>query len=276
MFNFFNNKDKNILNFIENLNNNQSSESYKIYLKHPEVNSFPLSLHFACYFKNKKIVRELINAGRPINLSDSAGYNALHYLLSMKPHFKDFNSLRKKKEMYVESLLRNSYSQDNLYFDVSDEDIIEIIEMLIDKGIDINKKSNNIINLYFSDNYTLRPLDFAVQNGSLSIIKFLVKAGIETSYWDCHSWQQSEGFTSVLHNMYGPKDSDEEFEIFKFLHQNGALLELTMKDSLLSDEFFLLPQSSIQPEAHYFRWQLSSHFEKSKKIHKYILENSSG
>ena len=261
-------KNKNILNFIDCLNDKESTESYNIFIKHPEVYSYPLTLHFAAYYKHKLVVKELINASRPINLCDTTGYNALHYALCMRPCFEDIKFLKKNENLYTESLLANSHPRDSLEFNIEDDEIIEVIKLLIDAGININKKANNL--------FTYRPLDIAVEHGSLEIIKYLIKSGVKTNYWDCYSWREHSGFDSVLHRlMFDKSYYEDEYEAFKLLHKSGARLELTIKDSFVEGEEFFLPKNPIQPKADYFRKQLLSRFKDSKKIYQYILNNTS-
>jgi len=278
MFKFINNiKNKNILKFIELLNNAENTEAYNYFLKYPEVNSFPLTLHFAAYYKNKSVLEKLVKA-RPINLLDSCNYNALHYALYPEPLFVGMDNFKKNEILYKESLFGNrslaffTYKEKRV-FNIDFEDIIEIVEILTKAGINVNQKAK----LRYSEEIE-RPIDFAVEDDIelfRDILKCLINYGLKLDYWECVGWSASESFKSLLLDLYTyEKDEDKLFEVFTLLHKNGAILELK------KDEYILpIFPDGCEPNPLNFNYQLLRKYNDAKtgnkKIFKYILEHSS-
>lgn len=115
--------------------------------------------------KNYEITKLLLESGADVNNRDKFGFNALHYLLD------DGRAITKRSySPYFEFGI-------NMYKKSTDEDIVKIMELLIEKGIDINcvGKAHGDIGRQIDVN----PLSIALETSNSKIIKKLIECGAD-------------------------------------------------------------------------------------------------
>jgi len=297
MFDFLNfSKKKNILKYIDCFYDEEKAKSYydsdeKLFdLYHnTEVKNFPLALHYACLFKREKFIEKIIDNGN-INQLDSNGYNCLHYL-----SYWDIFSLKYKNTKHRELMVTNGFlwmaeafgGQEKSYDEMNgfwqwgdDKDLINIAKKLIDKGVDINKQS---------DSWRQTPLMTALRCGFWSnpiinsdgndFVRFLISQGAKTDVWSCleGDFESLLFYVNVFQSniIYG----EDRFEIFKFLYEHGAPIELDDElevDNLgtkgfqfnldLLDNYYTLPDEHSLADKEWFE-------KNDKKIVEFILAN---
>jgi len=142
--------------FFEHLQNGEDEKALRLFYDREEVKGYPLSLHYACYFKCLKVTEQILKKRKNlINYLDELNQNPLHYAVN---HFHfDGHTLDSifNKKLLPRQILRG-IERNNLY-DMQhrkekDTNLIKksylkplfkIIDLLVDAGVDLEQASND-------------------------------------------------------------------------------------------------------------------------------------
>ncbi|HSW76082.1 MAG TPA: ankyrin repeat domain-containing protein [Candidatus Saccharimonadales bacterium] len=117
---------------------------------------------------NLKMMQYLISAGADVHIRNKEGETALHYAAGCE-HF-NFKMLL----MMVAGKNRVSNSYVIINEDSYSEDVIEVIQCLVNAGIDINIRNNK----------GMTPLHIASLFGNIEIVKYLISVGADINARD--------------------------------------------------------------------------------------------
>lgn len=143
-------------------------------------------LLLASYYKNCEIVKLLVENGANVNTIDSDGFNTLHYLLN------DDNTICNIVRSYCR-YADKSYNKPSL------KDILTTIDLLVKRGVDVNKLGGIIGDRRIYMN--ISPLAIALETSDELIIEKLIQSGAKKEVVEVNP-----------HVIYGYQDDIEFFK----------------------------------------------------------------
>lgn len=191
-------------------------------------------LNLAVRTKNYEIIKILVENGANVNYLDECGYNALHYLLN-----NGLLSLNNRKSIFfkIGYLPLNNNSTQN---------ICNIIELLNDKGIDVNCKGKYKLGLEAIE-VDVTPLTLAVERIESDVIEKLIACGAKKEVVELHPceiyvYQDSFNFIADIKDGDLSMWLDAPSEYIKFLKYKRNIIKNNIKVEVVLDQGYKRPK----------------------------------